>query len=177
MFAWTEADEPFGQAAPSLAGVAGVGAFAACIVIAWLMSEDRWVPILDSANLALHEAGHPLMGLFSARLAVYGGTLFQLLFPVAVCVHFLRRGELAGAAAGLVWLGENLLNVGRYMADARTQVLPLVGGGEHDWTDVFSRWGVLDADTRIAGMTQFLGWTLIFGSVFWLLWAWWRSEA
>jgi hypothetical protein len=177
MSAWAEEAVGSDWPPPTLAGLAGVGLFAVYIVLAWLMSEDHWVPVLDSANLALHEAGHPLMGLFSGRLAVYGGTLFQLLFPAAVCVHFQRRGEAAGVAFGLVWLGENLLNIGRYMADARVQVLPLVGGGEHDWADIFSRWNLLEADTRVAGITQFLGWALIFGSLFWLLWVWWRNEA
>lgn len=39
-----------------------------------------------------------------------------------------------GLAMAWVWLGENLLNIARYLGDARAQVLPLVGGGEHDWT-------------------------------------------
>ncbi|HNQ03161.1 MAG TPA: hypothetical protein PKH69_00970 [Thiobacillaceae bacterium] len=160
---------------PTTAGVAGIAVLAGYIVLARLSSEDGWVPILDSANLALHEAGHPLMGLFSQRLTVYGGTLFQLLFPALVAWHFLRRDEAAGLAVGLVWLGENLLNVARYMADARARVLPLVGGGEHDWTEIFSRWGVLAADTRIAGLTAFLGWALILATLAWLGRVWLRS--
>lgn len=153
---------------PSLAALFGVGLFAAYIVIARTLSDEGWVFIVDHANLALHEAGHPIVGLFSHRLAVYGGTLFQLLFPVAVALHFRRRGEALGFAVGLIWLGENLLNVARYMADARSRILPLVGGGEHDWTEIFTRWGVLAADTRIAGLTAFLGWLLIGATLFWL---------
>lgn len=131
-------------------------------------AEDGWIPILDSANLALHEAGHPIVGLFSERLMVYGGTIFQLAFPAVVAIHFARRGEPAGLALGLVWLGENLLNVARYMADARAQELPLVGGGEHDWTEIFLRWGVLQKDLRIAGFTRWLGVALMVGAVVWL---------
>ena len=64
--------------------------------ILWMLAEatfgNRWVPILDSANLAFHEAGHPLVGILSSRLAVYGGTLFQLgLHPwVAGQAHRIR---------------------------------------------------------------------------------------
>lgn len=134
-----------------------------------------WVPILDSANLAFHEAGHPLVGLFSERLEVYGGTLMQLAFPLVAAWHFGRRGQPAGGAAGLVWLGENLHNVARYMADARAQELPLVGGGEHDWTEIFLRWGVLHLDTRIAGLTRGAGWLLMFGALFWL-WRRYRQQ-
>ncbi len=156
----------------TLAGFLGVAAFTLYIVFARLKSGEGWVPILDSANLVIHEAGHPIVGLLSGSLSVYGGTLFQLLFPVLVAVHFRRRGEPVGLAFGLVWLGESLLNVARYMADARSRLLPLVGGGEHDWTEIFSRWGVLESDTRIAGFTAFLGGSLMLGALAWLLRRW-----
>lgn len=137
--------------------------------------RSGWVPILDSANLAFHEAGHLLMRLFSERFEVYGGTLMQLAFPLVVAWHFGRRGQPAGCAVGLVWLGENLHNVARYMADARAQVLPLVGGGEHDWSEIFLRWGVLRHDTRIAGLTHAIGWLLMFGALYWL-WRRYRQD-
>ena len=82
--------------------------------------------------------------------------------------HFARRVEPVGMAMAVVWLGENLLNVARYMADARAQELPLVGGGEHDWTEIFLRWGVLAKDVKIAGFTRWLGVALMVGAVFWL---------
>ena len=60
---------------PPILMTAAVGLLLACHAF-W-----GWVPILDSANLAFHEAGHPIFGLFSSRLMVYGGTLMQLLLP------------------------------------------------------------------------------------------------
>lgn len=151
------------------AALVAVTLFAMASLAFHAFSAQGWVPILDSANLALHEAGHPLVGLFSRRAAVYGGTLFQLAFPVMVAIHFRRAGQAAGMAAGMVWLGENLLNVGRYMADARVQALPLVGGGDHDWTEIFSRWHSLHLDTRIAGLARFMAVLLIVGVLAWLL--------
>lgn len=167
---------PDEQAATSGLGLAGVLAFAAICLGFHAFSEDGWVPLLDSANLALHEAGHPLVGLFSERAAVYGGTLFQLLFPLAAAWHFRRQQNAAGFAAALVWLGENLLNIARYMADARDQLLPLVGGGDHDWTEIFLRWGVLRGDTRIANFTRLLAVLLIAAALIWL-WRRWREAA
>ena len=38
-------------------------------------SEPGFVVPLDFANLLFHEAGHPIYGILSERLAVYGGTL------------------------------------------------------------------------------------------------------
>jgi hypothetical protein len=53
------------------------------------------------------------------------------------------------------------MNVAQYIKDARRQVLPLVGGGDHDWTEIFSRWGVLQADVRIGTLTSLLGLCLV----------------
>lgn len=128
--------------------------------------------MLDSTNLALHEAGHPLVGIFSERAAVYGGTLFQLAFPLAVAWHFRRAVNASGVGGAIVWLGENLFNIARYMADARAHQLPLVGGGDHDWTEIFSRWGVLHLDGSIAGITRGMGAILIVGATVWLYRCW-----
>lgn len=142
-------------------GVIAVAAFALICLGFHAFSEQGWVPILDSANLAIHEAGHPLVGILSQRATVYGGTLFQLAFPLAVALHFRRAGNAVGAAAAWVWLAENLLNVARYMADARAQELPLVGNGDHDWAEIFWRWGVLHLDGRIAWITRVMAAALI----------------
>ncbi len=170
------ADAPPPFPPPTLAALAGTALFALFVSVPHLVGEHPWVPLLDSFNLALHEAGHPLVGLLSDRLSVYGGTLFQLLFPALVIGHFWRRRQPASLAVGAVWLGENLLNVAHYMADARAQLLPLVGGGEHDWTEIFSRWGVLEADTRVARFTAFIGWVVIVGALAWLATRWWRGR-
>jgi len=146
----------------------GVLVFAMICMGYHFLAHESWVPILDSANLVLHEAGHPIVGLFSERLSVYGGTVFQLLFPAVAAWHFRREGHDIGYAASLVWLGENFLNVARYMSDARAQVLPLVGGGEHDWTKILGRWNMLQADVRLAGLVRFAASILIVGACIWL---------
>jgi hypothetical protein len=152
--------------------VTGSGLVAFLLVflpIAWLAhTGERWVPLLDSANLAFHEAGHPLVGLFSERLAVYGGTLAQLAFPLVVTGSFWTKRSALGFAFGLGWFAQNLWNIARYMADARTQALPLIGGGEHDWTEILLRWGALDADASLAGLTRVLGWAVLLGAGAWL---------
>ena len=39
----------------------------------------------------------------------------------------------------------------RHMAEARKLELPLVGGGDHDWNTIFTRWDLLQYDTHIGG--------------------------
>src|SRR5947209_9685759 len=118
---------------------AGLRLASALALVGWityrrLASADGWVAILDHANLVFHDDGHTIVGLISQRLMVYGGTIGQLAFPVLTSLHFWRRRETFACALCLTWLFENFLNIARYMADARAQLLPLVGGGEHDWT-------------------------------------------
>lgn len=148
---------------------------AAACLLGWLANTGaQWVPLLDSANLAFHEAGHLIYGLLAARLAVYGGTLGQLTFPVVAIWVFQRQASTASLSYACLWLGENLFNIARYMADARTQSLPLVGGGDHDWAEIFGRWGVLGSDTLIAGVVRALGWFVIVAAGLWL---WRRSNS
>jgi hypothetical protein len=137
-----------------------------------LTSSDGWVPLLDSANLAFHEAGHPLFGLLGQTLGLYGGTLMQLLVPLLALGSFWMRREAVGAACAGAWLCENLLNVARYMADARVQLLPLVGGGEHDWWNILMRWGLLAWATRLAGLLRLMAWLGLLGSWAWLAVRW-----
>ncbi len=150
----------------------GVFSVAALLVLYLANTRDGWIPLLDSANLVFHEAGHPIFGLFGERLAVYGGTLGQLAFPLVATVSFWQRREPLPFALALLWLFENFFNVARYMADARTQVLPLVGSGEHDWTEIFSRWGMLASDTAVAGTVRFLAWAGILVAWGWLARRW-----
>ena len=145
--------------------------------ISWLANgEHRWVPILDTANLAFHEAGHPLFGLASSRLTVYGGTLGQLAFPIVAAIAFWLRREAVSWAVSVVWLNENLWNIATYMGDARAQMLPLVGNGEHDWTNILSRWGVLHQNTAIAGFVRLIGWIGMLAAWAWLAWRWHRDS-
>ena len=124
----------------------------------------HWVPLLDGANLLIHEAGHPLFGLVVPSWTVYGGTIFQLALPLLFTRHFYQQGQVAGRAFGLLWLSENLLNIARYMADVRQQNLPLVGGGMHDWYEILSRWALLDYDEYLAKGLRLVA-LLLIGSV------------
>jgi hypothetical protein len=155
------------RAAP-FGGAALVSLAAAWLIWTHFFTQDHWVFLLDHVNLAVHEAGHPIVGLLSGRLSVYGGTLFQLLFPVLFGYHFLRQRDSLGFAVAGIWTGESLMNVARYMRDARAQQLPLVGGGMHDWTEIFSRWGVLRHDVAIAAVTKLLGLGVIIVCCWWL---------
>src|SRR5437762_4840393 len=154
----------------------GIGICAGLFSLLVLFSESGFVFLIDHANLLFHEAGHPIIGLFSTRLEPYGGTIGQLAFPVVLAVSFWRKDQPLSFAGSLIWFFENWLNIARYMADARAQDLPLVGGGDHDWNTIFSRWHVLADDTRIAAVVKTIGWTGMLAACAWVVWRWYRDR-
>lgn len=154
----------------------GFGVGVVLFLVLLFKSEPGFIFLLDSANLLFHEAGHPIFGLFHQRLGVYGGTLGQLTFPLVLAVSFWRKGEPLSFAVSWIWFFENWLNIARYMADARAQVLPLVGGGDHDWLEIFGRWHVLARDTSIANITRTIGWFGMGVAVAWVVWRAWQDR-
>jgi len=131
---------------------------------------------IDFANLMIHEAGHPLFGIFAGgdeagfgyTLMILGGTLAELIAPLACFAYFFFKRETTGAAFCSFWFFENFLYIGTYMADARTLALPLVGSGDHDWEILFTHWNVLPHAEQIGHTTRFLGWLGLLSTVAWL---------
>ena len=130
---------------------------------------------LDYANLMVHEAGHSLFGIFGYTMMILGGTLAELIVPLLCGAYFFTRREVPGTAFCSFWFFENFPYIGRYMADARDQALPLVGSGDHDWNILFSQWGLLMQDTKIGATMRMLGWIGMIASAAWLAWRTYRS--
>ena len=147
-------------------------------VFFWLVyrSEPGFIFLLDHANLLFHEAGHPLVGLVSSRLEPYGGTIGQLVFPCVLAASFWRKAEPLGVACAGVWFSENLFNIARYVADARSLELPLVGGGDHDWNTILGRWSLLQFDTQIAGILRICGWVGTAVVCAWVIYRAWQTK-
>jgi hypothetical protein len=129
--------------------------------------------LIDNVNLVVHEGGHLLFGWFGYWIGIAGGTLLELLVPLALAGYFIFRRQTVGAAFAAFFFFENFLYISVYMADARRQVLPLVstGGGnaDHDWYLLFSHFGVLRHDTAIAQLVRLLGWLGMLATVAWLV--------
>jgi len=123
---------------------------------AW--DPQRW-RFLDGVNLLIHEAGHPVFAILGEFMGFAGGTLMQLIIPAAFSFHFLREGKPFQALLLLFWLGQSLLNVSVYAADAQDMDLPLFGAGDriHDWNWMLGTLGWLGATPVIAGGFRLLG--------------------
>ncbi len=144
------------------------------VLLLWVtqrLATRAWTGcFLDLVNLAFHEAGHVFLRPFGHVLHVLGGTLFQLVVPGLLVWYFLARRRQAFAAAACAWwIGESLANVAVYMADARDLQLDLVGGGEHDWNELFFRFHLLDEDSvaSISSTTHGIGVALMLLALAW----------
>lgn len=126
------------------------------LFLTFYATTAEWIPVIDDANLTIHEAGHPLFAIFGETMGFLGGTLLQLLVPLLFGFSFLRRADLFAAGVMLWWTGQNLLGIGKYIADARAQALPLIGG-EHDWAFLLGRFGVLEHDVVIGAVVRGFG--------------------
>ena len=123
--------------------------------------------LIDNVDLAIHEAGHLFFGPFGEFVGFLGGTAFQLIVPAVFVGHFLYQGDRYAAAVLLWWVAQKCWNISVYMKDARSQLLPLVGGGEHDWAYLFGRLGWLDHDRGIAQATFVVGVMVFVASIAW----------
>jgi hypothetical protein len=123
-----------------------------------LRNVEHW-DLLDDVNLAVHEAGHVFFQPLGDPLVVLGGSLLQVLVPLAFVVYFLVRREAFSASVVTAWLGASLGNVARYIGDARAQDLPLLGGENviHDWWYLLTEWDLLTQDLMIARWVRMAG--------------------
>lgn len=153
----------------SLAALVGWLAFYALFLLHAATDRDGFL-LIDNVNLIIHEGGHFFFGWFGYIVGILGGTLGELLVPLLIAIYFFWHRQTAAVAFAAFWFFENFLYIGTYMADARTQVIPLVGSGEHDWEILFSHWGVLGQDLTIGGLTRRLGWLGMLATVAWLIW-------
>jgi hypothetical protein len=96
---------------------------------------------------------------FGETLTILGGSLFQVIVPAAFVGYFAKTRQRYAASVTMAWVGVNLLNISRYIGDARAQELPLLGGEDsiHDWWYLLINWDLLPRDTVIARWIHFLG--------------------
>ena len=134
------------------------------IVLARNPGRYSW---LDSLDLAIHEAGHLVFAWGGDVLVAAGGTVLQLAIPLTFVAYFARRHDGHAASVALWWVAQNCWNISVYIADAQAQVLPLVGGGEHDWTFLLERFGWLTRDQELSRLVHFVGVALLIASVWW----------
>ena len=129
---------------------------------------------LHLVSLVFHEAGHFIFAPLGRFMAVLGGSLTQVLIP-AVCAGTLlvQTRDPFGAACCVWWIGENLLDLAPYIADARALQLVLLGGRTgaevegHDWEFLLTSMGWLHLDQMLGLAAHRVGVLVMLTAIAW----------
>ena len=136
-----------------------------------VLNPEKWV-FLNNVNLIFHEAGHMILMFLGETIMLMGGSLFQVLIPGACAAFFWVRGDRYAAGILLLWAAQSLANVSVYVADAPTRNLDLITGDPdtHDWWQLFSQWGNLNAAVSVGKFIHFLSLVTMLAGVVVAVW-------
>lgn len=118
---------------------------------------------LDLVDLPIHEKGHLIFRLFGEFMMIAGGSLFQVIFPAVFVGYFVWHFKYYSAAIVLFWVGQSIINVYVYAADAQVMQLVLTSGftgsegSFHDWNYMLTRLGLLESTKTVAGLIRAVG--------------------
>lgn len=117
------------------------------IALYWALNRGEF-SLMDNIDLVIHEAGHFFFSLFGKFIYTLGGTLMQIILPSIIAGYFFRNNYRTGVQFGLLWLGQNFINISVYAADAQARKLHLLGGNKvyHDWHYLLGEVGILEFD-------------------------------
>ena len=139
--------------------------FAALMTIyfLWIAFDPMAGCFLDHVDLPIHETGHLIFRLFGEFMMIAGGSLFQVIVPAVFVGYFWWNEKPYSAAIVLFWVGQSIINVYIYAADAVVGQLLLTSGltgsegGFHDWNYILTRLGLLESTKVIAGLIRAVG--------------------
>lgn len=150
------------------------------IYFLWIAYDPMQGSFLDNVDLPIHETGHLLFRPFGEFMMVAGGSLFQVIFPAVFVGYFVWQKRLYSAAIVLFWVGQSILNVWVYAADAVVMRLVLTSGftgtegSFHDWNYLLTATGLLSSTKIVAGIIRVVGTLVIIAagvsSIYYSLW-------
>jgi len=139
----------------------------------WIAYDPMLGSFLDMVDLPIHETGHLLFRPFGEFMMVAGGSLFQVIVPAVFVGYFYWHEKYYSAAIVLFWVGQSILNVFVYAADAVVMQLVLTSGltgsegSFHDWNYLLTTTGLIGATKTVAGVIRLFGTlTIIAAGVF-----------
>lgn len=133
------------------------------IYFVWIALDPMAGSFLDMVDLPVHEAGHLLFRIFGEFMMIAGGSLFQVIVPAIFVGYFVWHFKYYSAAIVLFWLGQSIINVYIYAADAQVMQLVLISGltgsegSFHDWNYMLSSLGLLGSTKTVAGIIRVIG--------------------
>jgi hypothetical protein len=112
---------------------------------------------IDMIDLFIHETGHLIFSIFGRFIGFLGGSLFQVIIPVAAVIVF-GRSSLKSIPFTFYWTGQSLVNVSIYIGDAPYQHLQLISRGAiHDWRWILNHTGMMEYAGDLALIINAMG--------------------
>ena len=146
----------------------------------WIAYDPMAGSFLDFIDLPVHETGHLIFRILGEFMGVAGGSLFQVIVPAVFVGYFIWRFQYYSAAIVLFWVGQSILNVWVYAADAVVMRLVLTSGftgsegSFHDWNYLLSATGLIGSTKMVAGVIRGAGTLVIISaaatSIYYSLW-------
>jgi hypothetical protein len=136
----------------------------------WIAYDPMLGSFLDNVDLPIHETGHLLFRPFGEFMTIAGGSLFQVIMPLIFFAYFAWKRQFYSAAIVALWVGQSILNVHVYAADAVVMQLVLTSGftgsegSFHDWNYLLTATGLLASTKTVAGIIRVLGTLTIIGA-------------
>ena len=150
------------------------------IYFLWIAYDPMQGSFLDLVDLPIHETGHLVFRPFGEFLSVAGGSLFQVILPAVFVGYFVWHLKYYSAAIVLFWVGQSILNVYVYAADAVVMQIVLTSGltgsegSFHDWNYLLTETGLIGSTKAVAGIVRGAGSLVIIAasvcSVYYSLW-------
>src|SRR5215471_6567556 len=137
-----------------------VFAVAFILYFGWVALTPMYGSFLDNVDLPIHEFGHLLFRPFGEFMMVAGGSLFQVILPAVFVGYFIWQQSFYSAAIVLFWVGQSILNVYVYAADAVKMQLVLTSGftgsegSFHDWNYLLTATGLINSTDVVAGIIR-----------------------
>lgn len=133
------------------------------IYFLWIAFDPMAGSFLDMVDLPIHETGHLIFRLFGEFMMIAGGSLFQIIVPAVFVGYFWWNEKYYSAAIVLFWVGQSIINVYIYAADAVVMQLMLTSGmtgsegGFHDWNYMLTSLGLIGSTKIVAGLIRLAG--------------------
>src|SRR5215216_5934651 len=85
----------------------------------WCAYAPENSAFMHLVHTPIHEAGHVLFRPFGEFMGIAGGSLFQVIVPAVFFGYFVWHKKPFSASIVLFWVGNSILDVYVYAADAQ----------------------------------------------------------
>ena len=133
------------------------------IYFLWIAYAPMQGSFLDLVDLPIHETGHLAFRPLGEFMMIAGGSLFQVIFPAVFVGYFIWYQKYYSAAIVLFWVGQSIINVWVYAADAVVMQLVLTSGftgtegSFHDWNYLLTQTGLIGSTKTVASIIRLAG--------------------